>query len=233
MNYYPFNIGDYLSHTAHLDELEDLAFRRMLDYCYLHERHLPDNVEDIAKAIRMRTHCECIANVLREFFILEDDGYINKRIASEINSFQEKSKKASESAKARWDKNRNKNKPLPSKKGDDANALRTECEGNAKQETRNTKQETIIIPESINLIAWNEWLDFRKSKKKPVSEIAAKKNFTLLAKYSKTEQQEIINNSIKNDYQGLFDLKKQSKQEESTEVPNEIQRLIEARRERV
>ena len=40
MNYYPFHIGDYASHTRHLTLMEDLAYRRLLDLYYLHERPL-------------------------------------------------------------------------------------------------------------------------------------------------------------------------------------------------
>lgn len=35
MNYFPFHVGDYAAHTAHLEPLEDLAYRRMLDAYYL------------------------------------------------------------------------------------------------------------------------------------------------------------------------------------------------------
>jgi len=149
MYFFKFNISDYLSHTSHLDELEDLAYRRMLDWYYLHEKPLPKSVDEIAKNIRMRTHCECIANVLREFFIETENGFENNRANSEIITYNEKSGKAKDSAKVRWDKNKNKNKHLPN----DANALRTECEGNAKQETLNTKQETIpyqLIADAYN-----------------------------------------------------------------------------------
>jgi uncharacterized protein YdaU (DUF1376 family) len=78
MFYYSFNIGDYQSHTSHhLSEMEDLAYRRMLDWCYLHEKPLPDDVEEIARQIRMRTHCDCIAIVLREYFKRTDDGWVS------------------------------------------------------------------------------------------------------------------------------------------------------------
>jgi len=135
MHFYKFNIGDYKSHTSHLDLLEDLAYRRMLDYCYLNETGLPESADEIARLISMRTHSESIANVLREFFVLENGEYINERAAAEIFEYKEKNKKAAKSAKARWRKNKEKA---------DANALRTECEGNAKQETLNKKQETLI-----------------------------------------------------------------------------------------
>ena len=53
MNYYPFNVGDYAAHTAHLDMLEDLAYRRMLDLYYRTEQALPSDWRQIARLIRM------------------------------------------------------------------------------------------------------------------------------------------------------------------------------------
>jgi uncharacterized protein YdaU (DUF1376 family) len=44
MNYYPFHVGDYAAHTAHLEPMEDLAYRRMLDAYYLRESPLPVDV---------------------------------------------------------------------------------------------------------------------------------------------------------------------------------------------
>lgn len=138
MHYYQFNIGDYVSSTQHLDETEDLAYRRMLDIYYSKELPLPVDQKDIARLIRMRTHCESIAVVLHEFFVLEKDGYHCARADKEVLAFQAKSDRARKSAEARW----NKNKDLPEKEID-ANALRTECERNAKHKTLNTKQETV------------------------------------------------------------------------------------------
>lgn len=147
MHYYPFNIGDYASHTAHLDPLEDIAYRRMMDWCYLHESPLPEDHNEIARLIRMRPHCECIAVVLQEFFYLDETGYRCSRVDVEISKYQDKSDKAKASANARWLKGK--------KKPDNANALRTHSEGIAKQETRNTKQEpskkkgTKFVPPSL------------------------------------------------------------------------------------
>jgi uncharacterized protein YdaU (DUF1376 family) len=118
MHYYQFNIGDYQSHTSHLSEIEDLAFRRMLDWCYLHEKPLPLDVDEISRQIRMRTHSESIAIVLREYFERTEVGWINVRAIQEMLKVGEKSEKASASAKARWGKK-------------DANALPTQSEGNA------------------------------------------------------------------------------------------------------
>ena len=135
MHYYQFNIGDYASHTSHLDPLEDIAYRRMIDYCYLNEIGLPKSKEEIGRLIRMRTHSDCIANVLREFFTLEGNSYFHKRVEKDIEKYKSKSDKAKESANARWSK---------TKASPDANALRTECEGNANHKplTNNHKPLT-------------------------------------------------------------------------------------------
>ena len=134
MHYYQFNIGDYASHTAHLDPIEDIAYRRMLDYCYLNECGLPETTESIARVIRMRTHCDCIATVLQEFFFSHDDGtWHHTRVDSEILAYKGKSAKASQSARKRWDNVY-------------ANALPTLSEGNANHKpiTNNHKPLTIV-----------------------------------------------------------------------------------------
>lgn len=107
--------------TSHLDEMEDLAYRRMLDLYYLKESPLPKSIPEIAKLIRMRTHCESIANVLQEYFALTEHGYVNAKANATLLKIYDKSEKAKKSAEKRWDLQRLKN----------ANALQTQCEGNA------------------------------------------------------------------------------------------------------
>jgi uncharacterized protein YdaU (DUF1376 family) len=119
MYYYQFNIGDYQSHTAHLSEMEDLTYRRLLDWYYLHEIPIPLDLTETARQIRMRAHSDCIEPVLREYFERTADGWIHHRANAEILKAGDKSVKASESAKARWNKAK------------DANALQTQTEGNA------------------------------------------------------------------------------------------------------
>jgi len=129
MHYYQFNIGDYQSHTSHLTEMEDLAYRRLLDWYYLHETSIPDDIPKISRQIRMRSHSECITTVLKEFFVLTDSGWISNRADKEIAKTGEKSAKARESANARWKK--------------DANALQTQSECNATHNTLPITQDTL------------------------------------------------------------------------------------------
>lgn len=100
MNYYPFHLGDYAAHTAHLEPMEDLAYRRMLDLYYRTESALSINVIDIARLIRMRDNLEAIEAVLREFFIETDNGWSHVRCDEEIARMREKQTKAKASAQA-------------------------------------------------------------------------------------------------------------------------------------
>lgn len=138
MHYYQFNIGDYKAHTEHLEPMEDLAFRRMMDWCYLHEKPLPLDTKEIERLIRMRTHSESIAYVLETYFERNAEGYVNSRIEREVARYQEKSEKAKKSAEARW-----KNKPSKQAGLGDANALRTESEGNAKHKPLNINHKPL------------------------------------------------------------------------------------------
>ena len=141
MHYYQFNIGDYQSHTSHLSDIEDLIYRRMLDWYYLHECPIPLDEVEIARQIRMRTHTESIAIVLREYFERTDLGWIHHRANKEIERADEKSEKAKASANARWGKPK------------DANALQTQSESNATQDTIHNTYNTRPITQDIDAYA--------------------------------------------------------------------------------
>jgi uncharacterized protein YdaU (DUF1376 family) len=98
MNYYPFNVGDYAAHTAHLEPMEDLAYRRLLDVYYLREGPLPADIQATAKLVRMRSMASDVESVLREFFTLTDEGWKHSRCEAEIVRMQDKQAKARASA---------------------------------------------------------------------------------------------------------------------------------------
>ncbi|MBS3018559.1 hypothetical protein DJFAAGMI_01291 [Comamonas sp. PE63] len=100
MNYFPFHLGDYAAHTAHLEPLEDLAYRRMLDQYYLRECPLPKEPAEVARLIRMRANVVEVEAVLREFFTQTSDGWINTRADQEILRMRDKQAKARASAEA-------------------------------------------------------------------------------------------------------------------------------------
>jgi uncharacterized protein YdaU (DUF1376 family) len=102
MHYYSFHIGDYMSHTRHLSLMEDLAFRRILDFYYLHEQ--PIKQRDIARQIGMREYEQDVLTVLNEFFVSTDEGFVNPRADKEIENFKAMSEGGKRGAAKRWGK---------------------------------------------------------------------------------------------------------------------------------
>lgn len=98
MHYFSFHIGDYKSHTHHLNLIEDLAYRRLLDHYYLHEA--PIKQREIARQIGMREHEAEVLSVLEEFFLSTEDGYINPRADKEIEAYHQRVEQASKAGRA-------------------------------------------------------------------------------------------------------------------------------------
>ena len=166
MHFYSFNIGDYISHTKHLSDLEDLAYRRLLDLYYLHERTLNEDVGLVARKINMKDNVPEVRVVLEEFFILEvGKGWTNLRADIEIEKYQSKVQSAIRAGKA---------SALAR-----SNASSTTVQPNKKQETRNNKQETynnktLKRPRNVSKKTWDDFLIHRKNKKAPLTETALK-----------------------------------------------------------
>jgi uncharacterized protein YdaU (DUF1376 family) len=107
MHYYQFNIGDYASHTRHLTNLEDLAYRRLLDAYYLQEHPLNTGITTVARQINMREYETEVKAVLEEFFTLTDEGWFHQRVDKEIKHFQAKRQQASNAGKASAERRNN------------------------------------------------------------------------------------------------------------------------------
>ena len=98
MHYYQFHIGDYKSHTSHLSVIEDIAYRRLLDFYYLHEK--PIKQHDIARQIGMREYEQEVLSVLDEFFLSTVEGFVSLRANKEIENYHSKIQQASKAGKA-------------------------------------------------------------------------------------------------------------------------------------
>jgi len=63
----------------------------------------------------------------------------------------------------------------------------------------------VIEQHGINQEAWDEFCEYRKFKRKPVSELARVKLWVKLQRHPAEVQQEMVDRSIENDWQGLFE----------------------------
>lgn len=165
MQYYTFNINDYTGGTAHLDPIEDIAYRRLIDLYYQTEAPITADIRVLAKRLRLREHVEEIGAVLTEFFWFDEECQVwrNERCERELAELYAKSEKARQSAAARWSKqdkkkaagSEKKDKTVsvetpetPENKGTNANAMRTHSERNANAMLPNTQDPILTINQS-------------------------------------------------------------------------------------
>ena len=86
MIWYKFHLGDYITHTLHLSDAEDLAYRRLLDLYYMSEKPIPLDTESVSRKIRL--DLDVTESVLGEFFEHTENGYRNARCDAEIAKYQ-------------------------------------------------------------------------------------------------------------------------------------------------
>lgn len=163
MHYYQFNIGDYASHTRHLDLLEDLAYRRILDLYYLHERPLNGDATFVAKQIGMKDQAEIVRDVLNEFFEKTDDGYVNSRADKEIAHYHSKIEQASRAGKASAERR------LNARSTDEQPNINQEPITN-KQETKKRQRTAVQCPSDVDPQIWDDFVTLRKAKKAPITQ---------------------------------------------------------------
>jgi uncharacterized protein YdaU (DUF1376 family) len=84
--WYKFHLGDYITHTTHLSDAEDLAYRRLLDLYYMSEKQIPLNTESVSRKIRI--DLDITESVLGEFFEKTENGYFNHRCDAEVAKYQ-------------------------------------------------------------------------------------------------------------------------------------------------
>ena len=126
MNWYPRYYGDYTRDTSHLTLAEHGAYNVLLDHYYA-TGPIPDDMPTIMRICRAFDQHEqkAVESVVATFFPVNSDGLRHNKKADKVISQQaEKSEKAAQSARARWDANAKQ----PHSEGD-ANAMRTQCEG--------------------------------------------------------------------------------------------------------
>jgi len=144
MHYYQFNIGDYAKYTRHLNLIEDLAYRRLIDHYYLTEKPLALDVKKLSRLIGMQENKEEVSQVLDDFFLKSEDGYYQNRINEEIIKYHSRA----DSARANGKKGGRPKKPTETQSVNLANPDETESkakksESKANQEPLTTNQEPL------------------------------------------------------------------------------------------
>ncbi len=159
MNHYPRHIGDWMVATAHLSEVEECMYSRLIDAYYAREAPLPADVAACCRLVRATstTARKAVAVVLPEFFHLLADGWHQRRCDEEIEKYLEKSEAAKRSIGTRWEK-RNTNV--------DTNVLRPKPERNTnqnqepianKEKDKSTRTAAPALPDWLPPDSWDAW----------------------------------------------------------------------------
>lgn len=125
--------------TAHLTDVEECIYSRMVDQYYARELPLPLDLVVCCRLVRAVSSAarKAVAANLGEFFTEALDGWHQKRCDEELALYRERSASASASAQARWSKR-------------NANAMRThmptQCEGNANHKPVTSNQVKTTTP---------------------------------------------------------------------------------------
>ena len=192
MHYYQHNIGDYRKDTSHLSLLEHGSYRQLLDSYYLDEMPLCNDLAKLMRShsVRSADEQQALQNVLTDFFELTEEGYVHKRCDEIIAQYHGKSEKARASANARW---ANKHKGLKRKETEsNANAMQSQSEGNANHKPITNNQKPVVktttkieLPDWLPAKAWDEWVEYRNSTSKPMSQLASTKFLNQLETFVK------------------------------------------------
>lgn len=174
MYFYKFNIGDYASHTRYLSPMQDLAYRRLLDLYYLHEKPIPK--ENPAALIGMNDCLTDVEQVLNDYFIPVGETWVNKRADDEILEYRGKKKSTSTAGKKSGEVRKANKAALLEQTFNDCS---TDVQLNKKQETLNKKQETLkettkrvkrVTPDGVVQTVWDDFLQLRKERRAPVTD---------------------------------------------------------------
>jgi uncharacterized protein YdaU (DUF1376 family) len=141
MFYYYKHIKDFNNATRHLTRVERSIYSDAIELYYETEAQLTLDFDKLARVLLVtQDERPALVDVLNDFFEKTETGYKHNRCDEEIAKFHAKASKAKASADARWgvkDSERN------------ANAYRTQCEGNANQQPTTNNQQPILKPKPI------------------------------------------------------------------------------------
>lgn len=230
MNYYNFHIGDYVTATVHLEPLEDLAYRRLLDMYYDTEHPIPLETHQVSRRLRLDT--QVVDSVLKEFFTLTENGWANGRCDADIAAYHRKAE--ANKANGKLGGRPKKTHPVIL-----ANPNETQLNLNQEPRTKNQdkhapkaafsfKTELLNIGVAAELVA--DWLAVRKTKKATNTKTALDKFNREVAKSGWTHEQ-AIRHCVERNWQGFeADWVKDIKTEQQASTP-QIDTSIEARRD--
>ena len=166
MHYYKFNIADWHLATSHLSLEEEAVYFKLINFYYDTEAAIPLETDSVIRRLRLGSVRDIVGIVLKEFFVLEEDGWHHLRCDDEISKYHHKAEVNQRIGKL----------------GGRPKKTETVFDGipqitlTTNQEPRTTNHKpiknTIAKPDGLTDLLWNDFLILRRSKKLPVTQTA-------------------------------------------------------------
>jgi len=90
MHYYKFNIADWHLATSHLSLEEEAIYFKLINFYYDTEKAIPVETDSVIRRLRLGSVRDIVGIVLKEFFVLQDDGWHHLRCDDEILKYHHK-----------------------------------------------------------------------------------------------------------------------------------------------
>jgi len=215
MHYYKFNIADYRKDTVHLTPVEHYIYRSLIDWYYLDELPIPKETDLVIRRLSLDNHSlSLLQNVLNDFFVYSETGYIHKRINVEIDDYHGRSKANSENGKKGGRPAKTTGKRKKTHSVNLVNPDENQNNPNYKLLTNNQELLTILRDHEIPVDSWNDFVKHRQHLKKPLSEKSEELSIRTLIKLQEDgfNHKDVIEQSIISGWSGLFKLNNKGKQ---------------------
>lgn len=93
MHYYKFNISDWGLATSHLSLEEEAIYFRLINYYYDTEKPIPLEMRVVTRRLRLTGSEEMVADILGEYFVKNDDGWLHARCEKDLKEFRKTARK--------------------------------------------------------------------------------------------------------------------------------------------
>ena len=157
-------------------------------------------------AMQIQTTQDKVASIVKNYdlFEIENEEFFSVRLNEQIEFRKQLSSDGRAGALKRWRKDAENSPPISI-----PNSTPNAKERKGKERKGEKVKKEIVLPFNSDTFtsAWNEWLTYRKETKKTLSESAIKKQLEFLRQYGEDNAIKIINQSIMNGWQGLFEIK--------------------------
>jgi len=190
------------------------GYLRLLCYEWM-QGGLPTDEKELSKLSRMGRRWKTKGPLILRCFTRDGEKLIHPRLHRERLSQHEHRRKkreaGSKGAESRWHSHSNANGKRIA--NDSSSSSSSSSSAIRKEKKRGTPPAPLILFDDLpNILktteffkAWEDWVQYRKERKKPLTVISIKKQILNLVEIGETRAIAAINNSIANQWQGIWE----------------------------